>query len=403
MNNLCTIYERHVAVLPENVDLLSMAKFYEFFAGGGMARAGLGYHWKCLFANDFDPRKAASYVENWGGDELVVADVATLGSKDLPDRADLAWASFPCQDLSLAGAGAGLNGGRSGTFWAFARLLTELGQEHRAPKMVVLENVSGTLSSHGGRDFQAIADTLTAAGYRFGAMIVNAVHFLPQSRPRFFMVAVHQSVEIPSSLLSEKPDSDWHPAALIRAHAGLTQKTCQSWVWWQLPTPPKRMLSLSDTLEKNPQGVKWHFPEETAKLLAMMNPANAEKIERAMQMGRPQIGTIYKRTRIDGADGKRRQRAEVRFDDVAGCLRTPTGGSSRQTLIIVDGKNIRSRLLSPREAARLMGLPDSYRLPNNYNEAYHLAGDGVAVPVVRFLAEHLLEPLLDAIQKKEAA
>ena len=57
---------------------------------------------------------------------------------------------------------------------------------------------------------------------------------------------------------------------------------------------------------------------------------------------------------------------------------------------------IRTRLLSPREAARLMGLSDDYLLPANYNEAYHLIGDGVAVPAVRFLAEHILEPVLRA-------
>jgi DNA (cytosine-5)-methyltransferase 1 len=99
------------------------------------------------------------------------------------------------------------------------------------------------------------------------------------------------------------------------------------------------------------------------------------------------------------------QRAEVRFDDLSGCLRTPVGGSSRQSIIIVEGKSVRSRLLSPREAARLMGLPDSYKLPQNYNEAYHLAGDGVVVPVVRFLAANILEPLVEAAEthEKEAA
>src|ERR1035438_5825422 len=104
-------------------------------------------------------------------------------------------------------------------------------------------------------------------------------------------------------------------------------------------------------------------------------------------------GAIYKRTRRDES-GKSVQRAEIRFDGVSGCLRTPVGGSSRQSILVVEGSAVRSRLLSPREAARLMGLPDSYRLPENYNEAYHLAGDGVAVPVVRFLAARLLEPLL---------
>ena len=82
-----------------------MGKFYEFFAGGGMARAGLGPEWNCLFANDFDPKKAASYIANWGSRSMKVGDVAGLTTADLPPDADMAWASFPCQDLSLAGAG----------------------------------------------------------------------------------------------------------------------------------------------------------------------------------------------------------------------------------------------------------------------------------------------------------
>ena len=97
--------------------------FYEFFAGGGMAHAGLGQDWECLFANDFSEKKAASYAANWGGDSLHVGDVALLESAQLPNQADLAWASFPCQDLSLAGNGAGLDGARSGTFSAFMKLM----------------------------------------------------------------------------------------------------------------------------------------------------------------------------------------------------------------------------------------------------------------------------------------
>jgi DNA (cytosine-5)-methyltransferase 1 len=125
----------------------------------------------------------------------------------------------------------------------------------------------------------------------------------------------------------------------------------------------------------------------------MMSPVNRKKVELAKRMGRRIIGTVYRRTRSDG-NGGRLQRAEVRFDDVSGCLRTPVGGSSRQIVIVVEGDHVRSRLLSPREAARLMGLPDTYRLPSRYNEAYHLLADGVVVPVVRFLAQQLLEPLL---------
>jgi DNA (cytosine-5)-methyltransferase 1 len=89
-----------------------------------------------------------------------------------------------------------------------------------------------------------------------------------------------------------------------------------------------------------------------------------------------------------------RQRTEVRFDGLAGCLRTPGGGSSRQFIIVTEAGRVRSRLLAPREAARLMGLPESYRLPASANAALHLAGDGVVVPMVRHLAAEILEPLL---------
>ena len=131
-----------------------------------------------------------------------------------------------------------------------------------------------------------------------------------------------------------------------------------------------------------------------------MSPLNIAKVHAAMKFGHRVVGTIYKRTRGDGRGGKT-QRAEVRFDGIAGCLRTPVGGSSRQAIMIVKGESIRSRLLSPREAARLMGLPDSYQLPENYNDAYHLAGDGLAVPVVRFLAKNLLEPILLTVTSGE--
>lgn len=381
-----------------------MPSFYEFFAGGGMARAGLEGGWKCLFSNDFDPKKAASYAANWGSETLHVGDVATLITADLPGHADLVWASFPCQDLSLAGAGAGLNGGRSGTFWPFWKLIKELNAENRAPRLVVLENVCGALSSHDGGDFAAIGMAIASAGYRFGAVVVNAAHFLPQSRPRLFIIGVLNSVHIPPVLTAGGPEGEWHPLALVEAYAKLSQRTRDTWEWWRLPAPPARMSIFADLVEDDPQDVTWHTEVETKKLLAMMNPHNLAKVEAAKRVNRRMVGTIYKRTRVDGPNGKKVQRAEIRFDDIAGCLRTPAGGSSRQVIMIVEDKRIRSRLLSSREAARLMGLPDTYHLPKNYNEAYHLAGDGVAVPVVHFLAENMLEPLLAAeVGTKRAA
>lgn len=371
--------------------------FYEFFAGGGMARAGLGEAWTCTFANDFSASKAATYRANWGDEDFTLGDIAKVSTRQLPGRASLAWASFPCQDLSLAGAYAGLgeHGAdvvtRSGTFWHFWSLIKGLKREGRAPGTIVLENVSGALTSRGGADFAAIGTALADVGYCFGAVVMDAALFVPQSRPRVFFVATLTDRPLPRHLTTSAP-TGWHPAALMRAQAQLQGLARERWVWWNLPPAPARSTRLGDLIEDAPADVAWHSDAETARLLSMMSEGNRQKVEAASQSAQRVVGTVYRRTRPDD-DGVKRQRAEVRFDGVAGCLRTPGGGSSRQTIMVVEGKTVRSRLLSAREAARLMGLPDTYILPGRYNEAYHLAGDGVCVDVVRFLAKSLLEPL----------
>jgi DNA (cytosine-5)-methyltransferase 1 len=372
---------------------MSKPIFYEFFAGGGMARAGLGDGWKCLFANDFDLKKCASYRANWGEGELVAGDVRDIATSDLPGRADLIWASFPCQDLSLAGGGAGLKGERSGTFWPFWEIVKKLRAEDRHPPLLVLENVCGALTSHGGKDFAAICGALASEGYFFGALVIDAALFVPQSRPRLFVVAVGCGYPIPPSLTKEGPSAPWHTRALRTAFDRLPNDLRARWLWWSLAAPPLRNLTLADLVEDEPKGVLWHTREETCALLAKMSDVNRAKVEAAKTSGRKMIGTLYRRTRYD-ASGEKIQRAEARFDDIAGCLRTPAGGSSRQIVLVVENGRVRSRLMSARETARLMGLPDDYILPQNYNEAYHLTGDGVVVPVVRHIAAHILEPLL---------
>ncbi len=380
-----------------------VGNFYEFFAGAGMARAGLGDGWRCQFANDFDRKKVATYATNWGPDNLVCGDVRTVTTDDLDGIADLVWASFPCQDLSLAGGGAGLKGERSGTFWPFWRLMTALAGESRAPSVIVLENVCGTLSSHEGKDFNAICRALHDGGYRFGALVIDAVHFVPQSRPRLFIVAVRAGMPVPENLIETKPDRDFHPRSLQNAFGRLPADLRASWTWWKLPQLPMRNTGFSHLIEDDPKDVIWHTPGETRKLLGMMSSVNLDKVRSAKREGRRMVGTIYKRTRRDET-GRKVQRAEVRFDGVAGCLRTPAGGSSRQLVLVVEGRKVRSRLISSRETARLMGLPDDYSLPGNYNEAYHLTGDGVVVPVVRFLADSLIEPIiLHTIETQKAA
>lgn len=368
-----------------------------------MARIGLGDSWHCVLANEWSSKKAAAYRRYFQptNDEFIEADVASLQPSDLPSKAILSWASFPCQDLSLAGNYAGLNGQRSGTFKTYWHLMRSLVSLGRSPEIVVLENVAGTLSSHGGRDFEFLIDQLTSAGYVAGALVIDAIHFLPQSRPRLFIVGVRSQGAGLEPFLQSEPSEPWHPKALVAAYDKLPEGLKRSWRWWRLPAPPRVSTTLAGILEANPSDVHWHTPAETEKLLGMMSDLNLQKISEMRSTGRKLIGTVYRRTRPTGDGEEKVQRAELRVDGVAGCLRTPGGGSSRQTVLVVEGDRVQTRLLSAREAARLMGLPEDYSLPSRYNEAYHLIGDGLAVPVVSWLSAHLLTPLAQRLVGSE--
>ena len=360
--------------------------FLEFFAGGGMARLGLGHGWRCLFANDSDSMKCAAYRDNFGGDELLEGDIGALAADALPEmRADLAWASFPCQDLSLAGARAGLDGARSGLFFAFWRLIEGLGE--RAPRLVVVENVPGLLTSKSGADFAAVVDAMAATGYRVSAFVVNAKLFTPQSRPRLFILGLGADCA-PSFAARPEPDA-FAPQSLLDAVDELPAKCAWAWRWLAVRPQTQRNASLADIINLGTED--WR-EDLGAEALAMMSARQRAIIDQMLEAGEPRVGAAFRRIRVE--NGERVQRLEARFDGIAGCLRTPAGGSSRQRLLFLDGGRVKARLLAPREAARLMGLPEDYALPARANAALRLCGDGVAVPVVRWIAERILEPAL---------
>lgn len=293
-------------------------------------------------------------------------------------KASLAWASFPCQDLSLAGLAGGIDGRRSGLVWEWLRVIDQMGEN--APPLLVAENVLGLVSSGGGIHYRKLHAALKQRGYRVGAMLLDAIHFIPQSRPRIFVVAIKNDQPIPSELVSATPT--WlHSDAVQKAAEGL-----EDWVWWHLPEPPTRKQSLIDLIEFDADYAK---SESDRRNISLIAPKHAELLN-ALPKQQLMVAPGYKRTR----DGK--QVLELRFDGVAGCLRTPSGGSSRQLLVIRQNGKLQSRLLTVRETARLMGAPDTYRIPGSYNDGYKAMGDAVAVPVAKWLATRLLLPLANA-------
>ncbi|MFZ4069557.1 MAG: DNA cytosine methyltransferase [Caulobacterales bacterium] len=375
----------------------SGAALYEFFAGGGMARMGLSSHWTTTFANDIDPAKAAAYRAAHGGQEMVCADVWALTSTDLPGRPGLAWASFPCQDISLAGARGGLAAPRSGAFWGFWRLIEALDDESRAPPLLALENVSGLATSAAGADLAALVAALARRGYRVGAVEIDAAHFTPQSRPRLFLVAARGP--IPAGMTAPAGLAPFASPALVRAVARFDAKTTAAWVWWRMAPAPKRNVDLAQIVD--PSACCWWSPAKTAALIDLMAPVQRARLDAMIASGARYVGAAFRRVRSE--NGVKRQRAEARFDGIAGCLRTPAGGSSRQILLVIDEGEVKARLMTAREGARLMGLRDDYPLPKGETAALHLIGDGLCVPAVKFLNDALLKPLATATRAQSAA
>lgn len=381
--------------------------YYEFFAGGGMVRAGLGPDWKCKFANDFDSMKAGVYSDNWGDDELTVDDIRNIAAEDLPGRADLAWASFPCQDLSCAGNGMGLGQEhapletRSATFWPFVALVRDLKGKRRAPRIVVLENVVGLLTTNGGAAFKAVATALAKLGYKFGAMVIDARHFVPQSRPRVFIVAVAKGIIVPEHIKGSEAKEPWHPETVVRSFNNLPPKVAKNWIWFDPGKAPSLGKKLADVIS-NGANTQWHTQRETKRLISMMSNAHLERLRKAKRSGRRQIASVLLRMRP--SERTNVQRAEISFSEITGCLRTPRGGGSRPRILIVRGPKVSSRLLSPREAATLMGLRKTFKLPPQYGHAFKVIGDGVAVPAVRFLRNRVLEPIVRStkVQKRRS-
>lgn len=355
----------------------------EFFAGGGLAGLGLS-GFQVSFANDIDAMKARAWRANHSG-QLHEGDVWDLTAADIPGRPTLAWASSPCQDVSLAGARAGLAARRSGAFWGFWRLMRALDAEGRAPPIIVIENVVGLLTSGGGEDFATVCRAMAEAGYRVGALEMDAALWLPQSRPRLFIVAL-RGVGGPTS---SGPLEPFHSARVRTAYARLDDATRADWAWWSLPTPARRNVHLADLLDAD-RDTEWFSEDQTRDLLALVSPLHRQRLDTAAACGERRVAAAYRRVRVEA--GRKVQRLELRFDGLAGCLRTPAGGSSRQYVIVAEDRRVRARRLTAREAARLMGLPEDYRLPRSESAGLKLMGDAVAVPVVRALSEGLLLP-----------
>lgn len=363
----------------------------EFFAGIGLVRLGLERAgWETVFANDIAEQKYEMYAQNFQDIEthFRLDDIHNLNGADIP-TITLATASFPCNDTSLAGGYRGLVGNHSSALWEFIRILREMGM--RRPPIILLENVFSFISSNGGQDITSVLCALNDLGYACDVFSVDAVHFVPQSRLRLFVVGVLQGqlVETQNLALSARANPELRPQKivdLILNHPEI------DWSIRELPPLPRRNLSLENILEDIPHNSDlWWSRERTEYLRSQMSERHASIANQMTQADQYQYGTIFRRVR------NKQTMAELRFDGIAGCLRTPRGGSGKQILFKAGRGQYFARLLTPRECGRLQGVPDSYRIEVVDTQAFFGFGDAVCVPVIEWIAENYLNPVFNAI------
>lgn len=382
--------------------------FCEFFAGIGLVREGLHESgWSCVYANDIDPKKHEIYQAHfrdkeehfhlgdvWNTDEVV---------SRIQGRPFLATASFPCIDLSLAGHWQGINGKHSSTFFAFAKALEVL--EQRSPKIILVENVTGFLASRGGDDLKAAALSLAELGYWLDAFVLDAKFFVRQSRPRLFLVGVHESTDPPNAVRQSADkwiDEYWTriagrsrelcPPRLLKQFESTDLPT--GWIAFDLPLPRMTRKRLASYIDLDDDQEWWDEPA-VEKHYHMMSDLHRRQVDNLLAEGGFFVGTIYRRKRY----GK--TRAEVRFDGIAGCLRTPKGGSAKQIVIVIDNSNLKMRWMHPREYARLQGA-DTFPLVGTTNQQLFGFGDAVCVPVIRYIDEHVLTPVFESVVEPSA-
>jgi DNA (cytosine-5)-methyltransferase 1 len=365
----------------------------DFFAGIGLVSLGLHKQgWNVVYALDHSETKFRLYNNHFRSNHYSLQDIKEVTATSVP-RVTLAHASFPCTDISVAGSRGGLQSGQSSTFWEFARILREMLHFKKLPPFVMLENVEGLLSSGDGSDLKAILKTLNKIGYSVDLLLIDAACFVPQSRVRLFIIGNTLGSEKATDISGEFSRSHSSNARPLKVKNFIQNNSDINWSIRDLPMLPQCALKLDDIIDKE---ATWWSCERSEYLLSQMFSRHKEIIHQMMQHNYWSYGTVFRRMRV--RDGIKQSTAELRTDGIAGCLRTPKGGSARQILIRAGKGQFHARLINETESARLMGAED-YALPVNVslNEVLFGFGDAVCVPVISWIIKYYLDPMFNEL------
>lgn len=311
----------------QNTSLKGMT-FIDLFAGlGGFRLALESLGAKCVYSNEWDIPAQKVYAENFG--EVPEGDITKVDEKSIPNH-DILCAGFPCQAFSISGKQRGFEDSRGTLFFDVARIVKE-----KRPKIVFMENVKNFATHDNGHTLEVVKATMEELGYNFFQKVLNSVDYgVPQKRERIYMICFRKDLDVTS---------------------------------FSYPKPFPLKNHVEDYLLKDENLVKnLYINRPDTVFNGIADDKYSDKSIR--------LGIVNK-----GGQGERIYSTKgiaITLSAYGGGVFSKTGG------YFINGK---TRKLHPRECARIMGYPDSYKISKSSSQAYKQFGNSVVVDVLQYI------------------
>jgi DNA (cytosine-5)-methyltransferase 1 len=340
-------------------------KFIDLFAGiGGIRLAFDGIGGECVFTSEWDSYAQRTYMANFGAQHPIFGDITQIPAVDIPDH-DVLLGGFPCQPFSIAGVSKKNALGRAhgfadetqGTlFFDVARIIAA-----KRPKVFMLENVKNLQSHDKGRTFAVILRTLRdELGYQVFHKVIDGAHFVPQHRERIIIVGFRDPTDFSWGVV-DLPEKGNHLLGEI-VHRKLDEPKLEIDGDNYYDHGKRKVLdkyTLTDNL--------WLYLQNYKKKHAAAGNGFGFGLATTASVTRTLSARYFK----DGSE-----------------------------ILFSQGAKKNPRRLTPRECARLMGFPDSFKIPVSDTRAYKQFGNSVVVPVMHAVAHGLKPFVVEAATNK---